>query len=506
MADALSHSGIACWHLGRHPEADDSPARRAVALPRRRRPARGGEGAQQPGQDPPVPRLSPGRARRLPGVAADIPGDRRSAERGDPATTTSAASTITRAATRKRLPPAGRRWRYTASIGDLPDEADVLNDIGAIYQSAACYDEALVHHQKARLIAEEIGNLSQQLIALRRIADIHRGSGRYGEALDHYQHRPAAGPGDRRPLRGRQDPRGHRRIDAQHPAARARRGSCSGRRWTSSNGSACPRQSRRGFASRPWTRPAAVAHLLAGGPPPAPGLPAVTWGARQASRRRQARRPGWQHTIAAAVPPAARGAGQPAARAQRRIPSYREVSVGLNQDRIRSGISLAYSWSRPVARPRPRPGAGAEASPRSWPCPAARWRRRTSGGFAADLGCAPAGRSLRAMTRSPWTACWPAPSSSSRCSTARTALGPPDRRLRHVRREIEAYGHLPAHPGRAGLRRAGGLAEQLAMHRAAVLARACGCATAARSPRRRTSPPSRSRTCARRRTAAGSGR
>jgi len=62
----------------------------------------------------------------------------------------------------------------------------VLNDIGAIYQSAACYDEALIYHQKARLIAEEIGNLSQQLIALRRIADIHRGSGRYGEALDHY--------------------------------------------------------------------------------------------------------------------------------------------------------------------------------------------------------------------------------------------------------------------------------------------------------------------------------
>ena len=62
----------------------------------------------------------------------------------------------------------------------------MLNDIGAIYQSAACYDEALIHHQKARQIAEEIGNLSQQLIALRWMADIHRGSGRYGEALDHY--------------------------------------------------------------------------------------------------------------------------------------------------------------------------------------------------------------------------------------------------------------------------------------------------------------------------------
>jgi tetratricopeptide (TPR) repeat protein len=63
----------------------------------------------------------------------------------------------------------------------------VLNEIGAIYQSAGCYDEALVHHQKALEIAEDIGNLSQPLIAVRRIADIHRGSGRYGEALDHYQ-------------------------------------------------------------------------------------------------------------------------------------------------------------------------------------------------------------------------------------------------------------------------------------------------------------------------------
>ena len=79
----------------------------------------------------------------------------------------------------------------------------MLNDIGAIYQSAACYDEALVHHQKARSIAEEIGNLPQQLIALRRIADIRRGSGRYGEAFEHYHTALAAGQGDRRPVRGR---------------------------------------------------------------------------------------------------------------------------------------------------------------------------------------------------------------------------------------------------------------------------------------------------------------
>ena len=95
----------------------------------------------------------------------------------------------------------------------------MLNDIGAIYQSADCYDEALIHHQKAQAIAEEIGNLSQQVIALRRIADIHRGSGRYGEALDHYHTALTAGQGDRRPVRGSQDPRRYRRNDAQHAAA-----------------------------------------------------------------------------------------------------------------------------------------------------------------------------------------------------------------------------------------------------------------------------------------------
>jgi hypothetical protein len=62
----------------------------------------------------------------------------------------------------------------------------VLNDIGTIYQNAACFDEALIHRQKAQQIAEDVGDHSQQLIALRMIADIRRGSGRPGEALDRY--------------------------------------------------------------------------------------------------------------------------------------------------------------------------------------------------------------------------------------------------------------------------------------------------------------------------------
>jgi hypothetical protein len=62
----------------------------------------------------------------------------------------------------------------------------VLNDIGAIYCSAGCYDEALIHHQKARSIAEEIGNLAHQLTAVRRTGDIYRGCGQYAESFEHY--------------------------------------------------------------------------------------------------------------------------------------------------------------------------------------------------------------------------------------------------------------------------------------------------------------------------------
>ena len=57
-------------------------------------------------------------------------------------------STTTRAATRKALAACRRALAIYREIGDLPDEADVLNDIGAIYQSAACYDEALIHHRR----------------------------------------------------------------------------------------------------------------------------------------------------------------------------------------------------------------------------------------------------------------------------------------------------------------------------------------------------------------------
>ena len=293
MAGALSHSGIACWHLGRYPEANDSPARTRSSLYR--------EVGDRRGEAKTLNNL--GRIHLYCGYHRDALDAYEQSleifrEIGGAQNEAILYHNIGsvhhyKGSYEEGLAACRRALAIYRSIGDLPDEADVLNDIGAIYQSAACYDEALVHHQKARLIAEEIGNLSQQLIALRMIADIHRGSGRYGEAFDALPHRAAAGPGDRRPVRGRQDPRGDRRIARSARSGPTRRGSCSGRRWTSSSGWACPRPSRRGSASRPSTRPPACAF-----PSPAnsrrstrPGR--VTWGARQASRRLQSRRPGW---------------------------------------------------------------------------------------------------------------------------------------------------------------------------------------------------------------------
>ena len=63
----------------------------------------------------------------------------------------------------------------------------MLNDIGAIYQSAERYEEALLYHERAQSIAGQIGNLAQQVTALRGIAGVSRGAGRYGEAFDHYR-------------------------------------------------------------------------------------------------------------------------------------------------------------------------------------------------------------------------------------------------------------------------------------------------------------------------------
>ena len=52
--------------------------------------------------------------------------------------------------------------------------------------------------------------------------------------------------------------------------------------------------------------------------------------------------------------------------------------------------------------------------------------------------------------------------------------GPPDQRLRQVRREIESTGTYRHTAGRAGIRRARRLAEQRQVHRAAVLAQPAG--------------------------------
>ena len=117
----------------------------------------------------------------------------------------------------------------------------------------------------------------------------------------------------------------------------------------------------------------------------------------------------------------------------------------------------------------------------------------------------PPGGCAQAMTHSPLKACSRAPSRLSRCSTTRTRPGRPtggsgrsaarSRRRAPTGTPLLSWPSAPASPG--------GTARGAS---AGCTGRACGYATAARSPRRPTSPPSRSHTCARQPTAAGSGR
>ncbi len=206
VADTLGRSGIVCWHLGRRREAWSPGCGGAHALPHDRGPARARRRRQ----------TNLGRVHFFSGYHRDAldayeqsPAEhpRRSAGRSTKRsfTRTSAASTGTRAATTRAWRPTARRWPCTARSATWPNEAEALNDIGAIYQSAACHDEALVHHERARAIAEEVGNLSQQLIALRLIADIHRGSAGTARPWT-LPGRAANGARRRRALRGGQDP------------------------------------------------------------------------------------------------------------------------------------------------------------------------------------------------------------------------------------------------------------------------------------------------------------
>ena len=212
-------------------------------------------------------------------------------------------------------------------IGDLPGEAEVLNDIGAIYQSVACYDEALVHHERARLIAEDIGNLSQQLIALRLIADIYRGSGRYGEALEHYHAALRLVARDRRPVRGRQDPRRNRGSDAEYPAVRQRAdclaagpGHLRTARRAGGRVSADTHGDHRARLRR--------SHLLAGGPPRISGLrrdPGVQ-GKPSRAAGKMSGQAGSTHRCCTL--PVAGGRWPPAIGGARQLDATREVFVG----------------------------------------------------------------------------------------------------------------------------------------------------------------------------------
>src|SRR5262249_60473398 len=84
---------------------DGSPEGRAVPLPRGRRSAGGGENAQQPRPDAIVVRLSPGRARGLSKLAADIHPDWRGAQKGGTSSPKQRGRPTTRDQPRKRGAP-----------------------------------------------------------------------------------------------------------------------------------------------------------------------------------------------------------------------------------------------------------------------------------------------------------------------------------------------------------------------------------------------------------------
>jgi DNA-binding SARP family transcriptional activator/tetratricopeptide (TPR) repeat protein len=77
-----------------------------------------------------------------------------------------------------------REFRAT---GDRKNIADALDCIGQAYRLMDAHTEAIVHHEQARVISEEISDSYGETRALRGVADALRGIGRYQEARDRYE-------------------------------------------------------------------------------------------------------------------------------------------------------------------------------------------------------------------------------------------------------------------------------------------------------------------------------
>ena len=105
-------------------------------------------------------------------------------------------------------------------------------------------------------------------------------------------------------------------------------------------------------------------------------------------------------------------------------------------------------------------------------CPVATDEPET--GFADGPGLLPAGRSLAGDDSFALDSLLVSAERFITLFHSENRAGPPDRRLRQVRREIEATGTYRHTPAELSLRRACRLAQQLAVHRAAVLAEPAG--------------------------------
>jgi nitric-oxide synthase, bacterial len=120
--------------------------------------------------------------------------------------------------------------------------------------------------------------------------------------------------------------------------------------------------------------------------------------------------------------------------------------VGLNMGRILpdSRWRIAGRGRPPGGAHRQEPGEESAMLPSFQACPVA--VDETETGFAADLGALPAERSLADDDSFALDSLWVSAERFIRLFHAENRAGPPDRRLRHVRREIETtgtYRHTP---------------------------------------------------------------
>ncbi|HKQ78452.1 MAG TPA: tetratricopeptide repeat protein [Blastocatellia bacterium] len=77
--------------------------------------------------------------------------------------------------------------KIAEQIGDQAGVADILIDIGIVYESQSDYARAIEHHQKSLSLSEALGNKAGASRALLNIGIVHYRQGAYAQAIEHYK-------------------------------------------------------------------------------------------------------------------------------------------------------------------------------------------------------------------------------------------------------------------------------------------------------------------------------